>query len=165
MVYVSSSKTDTIKYKSNIYTKARDTFYKYLNNYINEYGSANLIEVENVEITSCKDLGYPYSIYELAEAIPQEDGDLLRIYDNVEHSAFYVSASWSYKKDNVKLDLNKFGTSLNFIVIKNGSRFEIVEMSEKEIDARREENEEDNEEDNQELNNELEEENEFEEDE
>ena len=135
MYYVCDSKTDTLKYKTNFYIKARDGFYKYLNNYINTYGSANLLEVENVNIVSCNDLGYPYSIYELKDAVLQEDGDLLRIYDNVDHQAFYVTVTWTYKPDT-KLDISKFGNSINLIIMKDGERFEIVEMSDKNIDAR-----------------------------
>lgn len=141
MYYVCDSKNEDYKYSENFYVKARDEFYKYLSTYIKDYGAKNLIEVDNVNIVSCNDLGYPYSLYELADAILLEDGDLERIYKNVDHDAYYVKLNWTYKPET-KLDLSKFATSIDLIVIESQGRFEIVEMSEKEIDARQLEDEE-----------------------
>ena len=39
--------------KINIYQAARDGFYKYVSNYITDYGAENLIEVEDIQITKC----------------------------------------------------------------------------------------------------------------
>lgn len=149
LCYVCDSKTDTIEYKQNFYMKARDSFYKYLTNYLNQYGTKNLLEVQNVSVVSCNDLGYPYSLYELADAILLEDGDLERIYKNVDHDAYYVTLYWSYNPET-KLELSKFNTSINLIVMKDSNgKFEIVEMSEKDIDARQLEDEEEIEEDDE----------------
>lgn len=110
--------------KESIYLKARDGFYKYLNNYINEYGAKELIEVENVDVTKASLAGYEYA------AANGEEFD----------SCYDVRCVWSYKQ-NQKFDTSKYATSMNFLVVKRQGRFEIVEASENTIDARKVETE------------------------
>ena len=105
--------------KQQIYLQARDGFYKYLNNYINDYGSKNLIEVENVEVTKSEKLDY---IYRLPTG---EEFD----------EAVYVSCNWAYKQGS-KLDTSKFADSMNFIVVITNGRAEIIEASVDPIDAK-----------------------------
>ena len=105
--------------KNDIYLQARDGFYKYLNNYINEYGSKNLLEVSNVEVTNTSNAGYEY-------VSSSEE-----TFDEV----INVSCSWSYKEGS-KFDVNKYPTKMNFLVVERGGRYEIVEASSNVIDAR-----------------------------
>lgn len=144
MYYICDSKTEDFKYNENFYIKARDSFYKYLSKYIKDYGAKNLIEVDNVNVISCSDLGYPYSLYELSDSVLLEDGDVERTYSNVDHNAYYIKLNWTYKPET-KLDLSQFATSIDLIVIEADGRYEIVEMSEKEIDARQLEEEDEEE--------------------
>lgn len=107
--------------KEVIYTQCRDSFYKYLNNYINDYGSKNLIEVESVTVTKSNKLGYDYV------TAAEETFD----------DAVYVTCNWTYKAGS-KMNTNDYATSMNFIVVIRDGRAEIAEASEKEINARQE---------------------------
>ena len=135
MYYVCSEKNETVKYKENIYQKARDGFYKYINEYIDEYGSENLLEVASVEVISSKKLDDKYSLYEFIEAIQTGDEAWDVIYDYVDHDAYAVSLRWTYN-ENTKLNLSDYAKSINLIVIENDGRYEIVEASEKTIDIK-----------------------------
>ena len=130
--YFCSEKNEEFKYKENIYQKARDGFYKYLNQYINEYGSANLLEVASVEITKCAKRTEPYYSYELVDKYTLDQETWTTVYDYVEHDCYDVSLTWTYNP-NTKLNLNDYATSINLFVINNDGRYEIVEASEKEI--------------------------------
>lgn len=135
MYYVCTEQNETTKYKENIYMKARDGFYKYLNNYINDYGSTNLIEVENVEIVSCKKETHKYSLYELVKSYQvDENSPWIVEYDFVNHDCYNVSLKWTYKQDT-KLNLKDYATSINLLIIENDGRYEIVEASESAINA------------------------------
>lgn len=135
MYYVCSEKNKTVKYKENIYQKARDGFYKYINEYIEEYGSENLLEVASVEVTSAKKLDDKYTLYEFIESIQTGDEAWEVIYDYVDHDAYAVSLRWIYN-ENTKLNLSDYAKSINLIVIENDGRYEIVEASEKTIDIK-----------------------------
>ena len=135
MYYVCSEKNETVKYKENIYQKARDGFYKYINEYIEEYGSENLLEVASVEVISSKKLDDKYSLYEFIEAIQTGDEAWDVIYDYVDHDAYAVSLRWTYN-ENTKLNLSDYAKSINLIVIENDGRYEIVEASEETIDIK-----------------------------
>ncbi len=135
MYYVCSEKNETVKYKENIYQKARDGFYKYINEYIEEYGSENLLEVASVEVTSAKKLDDKYTLYEFIESIKTGDEAWEVIYDYVDHDAYAVSLRWTYN-ENTKLNLSDYAKSINLIVIENDGRYEIVEASEKTIDIK-----------------------------
>lgn len=95
--------------KVSIMTNARDGFYKYVTNYIEEYGSENLLEVASVdEITGGESVGE----YE---------------YNGVTYDAYYFHATWTYV-DHDGFDESKYATSENFLVIENeDGRFEIVQ--------------------------------------
>lgn len=105
--------------KNDIYLQARDGFYKYLNNYINDYGSKNLLEVSDVQVLTTTDAGYQY--------ISSSE----ETFDEV----INVKCSWSYKEGS-KLDISKYPTSMNFLVVERSGRYEIVEASANSIDAR-----------------------------
>lgn len=94
--------------KGNIYANARNTFYKYLTNYINEYGSEKLLEVASVEIEGSK----TSDKYE---------------WNGIKYDSYYFHATWTYV-DHDGFDENDYYTSGNFLVIENESgRFEIVQ--------------------------------------
>ena len=135
MGYVYSEKDETIEYKSNIYLKARDGFYKYLNEYINTYGVNNLIEVNNVNISKVNKNDVMYRMYEYVTTIQTGEDTWEKQYDLISHECFNVSLTWSYNPAT-KLDLSNFGTSINLLIIENDGRYEIVEASEKEINVR-----------------------------
>lgn len=135
MEYVNSEKNETLEYKQNIYVKARDSFYKYLNEYINEYGSNNLLEVQNVNVVSVLKNDYSYFMHEYIETVQIEEDLWEKHYDDIEHKCFNVSLSWTYNPET-KLNLNDYATSINLLIIENDGRYEIVEASEKEIDGR-----------------------------
>ncbi len=94
--------------KETIYTQARDSMYKYLSTYIKDYGASNLLEVENVEVKSAKKRTEKYQVDE-------------NVYD-----AYDVLCEWAYK-ENDKFSAVKYAKKMYFIVIDNGTRFEIVE--------------------------------------
>ncbi len=135
MYYVCSEKNETIKYKVNIYQKARDGFYKYFNKYMNEYGLENLLEVESVTVVDCKKTNYKYKLHEFVEAIQTGADTWEKKYDDIEHDCYDVTLSWTYKP-NTKLNLSDFASSINLLIIENDGRYEIVEASENKIDAR-----------------------------
>lgn len=135
MYYVCGERNETVKYNENIYQKARDGFYKYFNKYLKDFGSAGLIEVESVEVVSSKKLSDKYRLYELVDSYEDANEDWHVIYDYVDHVAYAVTLKWTYKQDT-KLNLSDYATSINLIIIDNDGRFEIVEASEKTIDIK-----------------------------
>ena len=114
--------------KETIFLQARDTFYKYINTYINEYGSSNLLEVESVTVTSTE----------------VEDYEYVSENEEVFEDPILVRCTWTYK-ENSKFSTVQYPTSSYFLVVKREGRFEIVEASEKKIDARQVEIEEESE--------------------
>ena len=133
MYYVYSGRNETMKYKPLIYIKARDGFYKYINQYINEYGSENLIEVENVEVVSSKKLDQQYDMHEATQYVQGADGVWVWEYDDLKHDAYEVTCTWTYKEGS-SLDTSKYANKINLLVVERQGRFEIVEASEKAID-------------------------------
>ena len=122
-------------YKENLYLKARDGFYKYISYYGSQYGKENLIEVADVEVVSCTKSPVQYVINEHDSYKQDAAGEW---YDyRIDHSfdCYIVSLRWTYK-ENQQLNLNQFAKSINLAVIKRNGRFEIVEASEKSINAR-----------------------------
>lgn len=106
--------------RSTIYIQARDQFYKYINEYINEYGADALLEVENVEAsTNGKQFAF--------------------VIEENEFGAFIVNANWTYvvKENNFKT--SSYDTSASFVVIDNNGRFEIAYMGNKEYEANEQE--------------------------
>lgn len=121
--------------KKNAYFYARDTFYKYLNNYINNYGASNLLEVESVEVTKAQDLGQDYICLVNTHGYTDELGHFYYDADHTYDAAWAVTCTWTYKL-NEKFDSSKYVTTMNFIVVLNNGRYEIVEASEKPIELK-----------------------------
>lgn len=133
MNYVCSEKNETIKYRENIYQKARDEFYKYINVYMSKYGKENLLEVENVTVDGCKKLDNIYTLHEYIDSTLLEDGETVqKNYGDVEHDCYEVRLAWVYKQ-NEKFDTRPFDNSIYLLVIENDGKYEIVEASKKEI--------------------------------
>ena len=94
--------------KISIYNQARNTFYKYVSHYMNEYGKDKLLEVDTIEIY----VSSKVSEYEL---------------DNNVYPSYYVQATWTFV-DKDGFDESEYRTKEYFTVIKNNSgRFEIVQ--------------------------------------
>ena len=125
---------DVEETKNNTYMQARDGFYKYLSTYIKQYGVANLLEVENVQVISSSKLPYEYKCLVNTHGYSEAEG---HTYTDVEHDydAWQVKCVWTYK-ENAKFDSSNYATSMNFIVVIENGRYEIVEASENEIDAK-----------------------------
>ena len=94
--------------KLSIYYQARDSFYKYVSHYINEYGNENLLEVESVEVQVGGDTG----IYE---------------YNGKSYPYYYVMCDWTYV-DHEDFDESTYRTREYFsVIINEDDRFEIVQ--------------------------------------
>lgn len=104
--------------RQTIYIQARDQFYKYINEYINEYGASNLLEVESVE----------------ANTVGNKFGFIINENDEeVELGAWNISATWTYStKEGSGFDSSKYQTSSYFTVIDHYGRYEIAFMGSKE---------------------------------
>ena len=100
--------------RKNIYLQARDSFYKYLNEYINKYGAENLLEVETVTATGSKSF---------EEYISMNPDDAVQ---TSHEEAYDVKVNWTYKANEV-FTPSRYVTSMEFKVINNEGRFEIVE--------------------------------------
>ena len=129
LYYIYSGKNEADNYKNQLYLQARDGFYKYLNNYISEYGSANLLEVETVEVVKAQECKDAYQVYERTGWIAIDEDTNEEVYEFVDYEAYEVTCSWAYKQ-NDKFDTSKYPKKGNFVVILRDGRFEIVEASE-----------------------------------
>lgn len=141
LYYIYSGTNPTGHYNEQTYILIRDSFYKYLSNYINEYGAENLLEVESVEVTKAKKSSDLYLINERTGWEPIDEESYQEVFGDVEYDAYEVTCKWTYKQ-NDKFDTSKYATSMNFVVVFRENRFEIVEASEKAIDVRKVEIEE-----------------------
>ncbi len=94
--------------KNNIYDYARDTFYRYINHYINEYGQDEVLEVKEVNASGeFMDEGYDIEGEHLDEV-------------------YWIEADLTYADKAMPTD--GLDTHLYFTVIKNeDGRFEIVQ--------------------------------------
>lgn len=100
--------------KENIYIQIRDQYYKYINQYINKYGSENLPEVESVETQ----IDGQKFVFEFED---KDDGDL------VTYDAYKVKARWFYKEKASNIDMSAFSTECNFVVaVRGAGKLEIV---------------------------------------
>ena len=124
-------------YRENSFLKARNGFYKYISTYATKYGKENLLEVENVEISSCQKMSQQYQISEHLEYRQDSEGEWYDYREINSYDWYLVKANWTYK-ENTSLDLSKFAKSINLAIIKKNGRFEIVEASENNINARTE---------------------------
>lgn len=120
---------DGTHFRENVYSKARDTFYKYISNYIKEYGASDLLEVENIEITKCEKTSITLS--EHVKNVQDENGEWYDYREDFDYDAYKIACMWSYKQTN-KFDTSKYATKLNLVVLNNG---EIIAVDEKEIDV------------------------------
>lgn len=101
--------------RKNIYTQARDTFYNRLSDYISEYGAENLLEVESIVSATGNESSDEYISKNPETGVEDSHTDV-----------YNVNVSWTYKA-NDKFSPSKYATSMSFIVIENGGRYEIVE--------------------------------------
>lgn len=122
------------KSKENAYIQARDSFYKYLSKYIKDYGVTNLLEVDNIQINSVTKLDVPYFAVVNTHFYDEEAGHSYIDTGYEFEEDWNVSCSWTYKS-NSKFDTSSYATSMNFIVVINNGRFEIIEASEKPIEV------------------------------
>lgn len=118
--------------KESIYTKARDGMYKYLNEYINKYGSSELLEVDNV-VTTCSKMSDKYEISTEMVSIDvtdEETGEGEYVYWTAtdEYDAYKVIANWTYVTGR-KFSTAKYDCKMSFIVIDLNGKFVIVEAS------------------------------------
>lgn len=99
--------------RQTIYIQARDQFYKYINQYINKYGSDALLEVENVNVEVTSD-AFSFEI------------------DEEEYSAFKAVATWNYVQKDGNFNTSSYETKAHFVVINNYDRYEIIYLGDKE---------------------------------
>ena len=122
-------------YKENLFLKAKDGFYKYISYYGTLYGKENLIEVDNVELLKCEKMNSKYVINEHSANKQDENGEWYDYRVDEPYDWYYVECKWTYK-ENTTLPMNQFATSINLAIIDRAGRLEIVEASEKKINAR-----------------------------
>lgn len=97
--------------KSNLFVKARNTFYKHVTFYINELGNENLLEAVDIQVEG----GLSNSKYEL---------------NGKEYDSYFFTCWWDYKNEDKLADATKGllkKQHFNVIERENG-RFEIVEV-------------------------------------
>lgn len=136
---------DGSEFKENVYLIARDGFYKYLNNYINQYGADKLLEVENVEIIKAEKARKTFTIDEHVANKQDENGEWYDYREDFTYDLYYVKCRWTYKEGSA-LNTSQFANSVNLLMIEKGGAFYIIEASSKEIDVEHYGESEDNEE-------------------
>lgn len=99
--------------KTTIYTQARNTYYKYVSYYINQFGAKNLLEVENITST----LGDKVGTYE---------------FEGKKYDSYFVTCEWTYKNEDTFKDISMksgdgFVKKEYFTIIEKDGRFEIVQ--------------------------------------
>ena len=99
--------------KTTIYTQARNTYYKYVTYYINQFGAKNLLEVENITPT----LGDKVGTYE---------------FEGKKYDSYFVTCEWTYKNEDTFKDISMksgdgFVKKEYFTIIEKDGRFEIVQ--------------------------------------
>lgn len=124
---------DGSHFKENVYAKARDSFYKYVSNYISKYGASNLLEVSSVDVIKCSKINYDLVINEHVENRQDENGEWYDYREDHVYDAYDVTCVWTYKPSE-KFDTSKYATKMNFLVLADGR---IIAADEKEIDARK----------------------------
>ena len=121
---------DGTHFKENVYAKARDGFYKQLNNYMKEYGASDLLEVQDVQITNCSKTNI--ILNEHVANKQDENGEWYDYREDHSYDAFNITCTWAYKETK-KFDTSKYATKMNFVVLSDGS---IIAADEKEIDIK-----------------------------
>lgn len=120
--------------KKNAYLAARDGFYKYMSYYKTEYGSENLIEVDDVQINKCVKESDVITLSEHYKYEQGEDGDWYDVRIDNPYDTYNVSVTWTYKEGYMPSS-TKFPTTLNMIILKR-DKFEIIYTSEKTINVK-----------------------------
>ena len=118
-------------FRENVYQNARYNFYTYLSTYKTKYGASNLLEVENVEVTSSTKVPNAV-ISEHIENRQDENGEWYDYREDKTYDSYEVVCNWSYKQ-NEKFSTSNYPTSMHFFVIKNGG-FYIVAADKNKID-------------------------------
>ena len=114
-----------------VYTEARDGFYKYLSNYINDYGVENLIEVESVEVKSVTKQNFTYTVVDtITDKETTETEEVTREYKDL----YLVRCTWTYKEGST-ISTSQMDKAMYFLVTKRDGIFEILEASTSEIKA------------------------------
>lgn len=106
--------------KSNIYNNARNNYYKYLNYYIDTYGSDNLLEVESIDEEKVS----------VSEKLSYE-------FEGKTYESYYCEVGWNYKNLETFSDISTptmDGESVGFVnferfqvIVNDDGRFEIVQ--------------------------------------
>ena len=111
--------------RENVFIQARDTIYKYFNEYMDKYGVENLLEVASIDATVTKNpIQYPITVVTRYDIT---DYDVGYNYDTTYYDAYYVKVNWTYKESDV-FSPSKYPTSTTVKVINNTSqgRFDVV---------------------------------------
>ena len=127
-------------YKENVYLIARDGFYKYLGNYMTDYGVENLLEVTDVEIVKSEKLKEQYMINEHIANKQDESGEWYDYREDRYYDAYLINCRWTYNPET-PLTLSNFANSTNLLIINKNGRFLIVAASDKAIEVNNKENE------------------------
>jgi hypothetical protein len=127
-------------FRDNVYLNAKDGFYKYINNYFNDYGQENVLRVTNVDVVSSQKTSENYILNEHVAYVQDENEEWVDYREDHEFDTYLVKCHWDYAE--TPLDLNKFANSINLLIIDRGGVFQIVEASEGEIQVRKTQNEE-----------------------
>lgn len=122
-------------FKENVYLAARDGYYKYLSNYITQYGADKLLEVENVEITSSQKAPWKYVLNVHISYKQDSEGEWYDYREDREFDAFLITCNWTYKEGS-SLNSSQFPKTINLLVIKHDDKFSIIEASESKINER-----------------------------
>ena len=127
-------------FRDNVYLNAKDGFYKYINNYINQYGADKVLEVTNVEIISSQKTSEKFVLNEHVAYMQDENEEWYDYREDHEFDTYYIKCRWDYAE--TPMDLNQFADHINLLIINRNGTFQIVEASEGEIEVRKTENEE-----------------------
>ena len=127
-------------FKDNVYLNAKDGFYKYINNYINDYGQDNVLRVTDVQIVSSQKTSQDFIVNEHVAYVQDENEEWIDYREDHEFDTYIVKCRWDYAE--TPLDLSKFANSINLMIIDHNGTFKIVEASEGEIEVRKTQNEE-----------------------
>ncbi len=127
-------------FRNNVYLNAKDGFYKYINNYFNDYGQENVLRVTNVDVVSSQKTSENYILNEHVAYVQDENEEWVDYREDHEFDTYLVKCRWDYAE--TPLDLSKFANSINLMIIDHNGTFKIVEASEGEIEVRKTQNEE-----------------------
>lgn len=127
-------------FRENVYLNAKDGFYKYINNYINDYGAENVLEVTDVQIVSSRKTAENYVLNEHVAYVQDENEEWIDYREDHEFDTYYIKCRWTYAE--TPLNLSQFADSINLLIVDRNGVFQIIEASENEIEVRKTEYEE-----------------------